>query len=75
MVYPVSNAHLEDSKGNKLPDCILLKENSTTLDLAFKLHSDIGDNFIKAIDVKTKKVIGKDSILKHRDVIEIIVKK
>ncbi|MFH1210087.1 MAG: redox-regulated ATPase YchF [archaeon] len=74
-VFPVSNSHLEDSKGNKLPDCLLINKNSTALDLAFKLHTDIGNNFIRAIDLKTKQVVGKDHILKHRDVIEIIVRK
>ncbi|MAG50230.1 hypothetical protein CL621_01155 [archaeon] len=47
----------------------------TALDFAYKLHTDIGDNFIKAIDVKTKRVIGKEQKLKNRDVIEIITRK
>jgi len=31
-----------------------------------------GDKFIRAIDVKTKRTVGKEHILKHRDVVEII---
>ena len=38
----------------------------------YAVHSDFGDNFIRAIDVKTKMTVGKDHKLKNRDVIEII---
>ncbi len=72
-VYP-AGAKLSDSKGNVLPDCFLLPKNSSALDFAYYLHSDIGDNFIKAIDVRTKMPIGKDHILKHRDGIEIMTR-
>ena len=74
-VYPVSNSKLEDSSKNILPDCFLIPKDTTALEFAFKIHTDIGDNFIKAIDLKTKKVIGKESLLNHRDVIEIVTKK
>ena len=30
-------------------------------------------NFIKAIDIRTRKAVGKDYKLKHRDVIEIVI--
>ena len=66
---------LSDQHGNILPDCFLLPGNSTALDFAYKLHTDIGNNFIKAIDVKTKKPVGKEYLLKHRDVIEIATSK
>lgn len=74
-VFPGGVNKLIDSKGNVLPDCFLLPEDSTALDFAYRLHSDFGDNFVRAIDVKTKRVVGKDHKLKHRDVIEIIVGK
>lgn len=72
-IYP-AGSKLEDSKGNVLPDCFLMPPNSTALDFAYRLHTDIGDNFIKAIDVKTKKAVGKDYILKNGDGIEIMVR-
>ena len=37
--------------------------------------SDFAKKFIKAIDVRTKKSLGKDYVLKHRDVIQIIIGK
>ena len=67
--------YLEDKDGNVLPDCFLLPEKSTALDFAYSLHTDLGEGFIRAIDVKTKMTVGKDHELKHRDVVEIISKK
>lgn len=70
-VYPVGVNKLEDSEGRVLPDVFLLKNGSTALDLAYKLHTDFGDHFIRAVDIKTKKTVGRDYVLKHKDVIEI----
>ena len=71
-IFPGGINNLTDSKGRVLPDCFLLPENSTALDFAYKLHTDFGKNFIRAIDVKTKRTVGKEHILHHRDVVEII---
>jgi len=73
-IFPASSNRLKDSKGNILPDCFLLPLGSTALDFAYFLHSDFGDNFIKAIDAKTKKILGKKYELKHRDALEIITR-
>ncbi len=74
-IFPGGINKLEDSKGNILPDCFLLPKDSTALDFAYKLHTDIGDAFVKAIDVKTKQIVGKDHQLKNLDVVEIVTKK
>jgi hypothetical protein len=71
-IHPGGVSKLEDSKGNVLPDCFLLPSGSTALDFAYRLHSDFGKNFIRAIDVKTKMTIGKEHQLKNLDIIEII---
>ncbi len=73
-VFPASANKLSDSKGNILPDCFLLPKGSTALDFAFFLHTDFGENFIKAIDARTKRALGKDYELKHRDGLEIVTK-
>ncbi len=73
-IFP-AGSKLEDSKGNVLPDCYLMKKGSTALDFAYRLHTDIGKNFIKAIDIRTKRAVGKDYKLKHMDGLEIITKK
>lgn len=70
-IYP-AGSKLADSKGNVLPDCFLMPPNSTALDFAYRLHSDIGRDFVKAIDIKTKKAVGKDYVLKSSDGLEIM---
>jgi ribosome-binding ATPase YchF (GTP1/OBG family) len=74
-IFPGGVNKLEDKDGNVLPDCFLLPDGSTALDFAFRIHTDIGKGFIRAIDVKTKKVIGKEHVLNHRDVVEIVTSK
>ncbi|MBT4136083.1 redox-regulated ATPase YchF [archaeon] len=71
-VFPASANKLADSKGNILPDCFLIKDGSTALDFAFAIHSDLGNNFIRAINARTKQAVGKEHKLKHRDGLEII---
>jgi len=73
-VFPASANKLSDSKGNILPDCFLLPKGSTALDFAFYLHTDFGNNFIKAIDARTKRALGKTYELKHRDALEIVTR-
>ncbi|MDP4039801.1 MAG: redox-regulated ATPase YchF [Candidatus Pacearchaeota archaeon] len=72
-VYP-AGSKLQDSKGNVLPDCYLMKNGSTALDFAYKLHTDIGNGFIKAVHIKTKQTLGKDYKLKNGDGLEIMTR-
>ena len=73
VVYPVEDeTHLNDKQGRILPDAYFMKNGSTAKDLAYKVHTDLGDNFIKAIDARTKRIVGADHKLKDGDVISII---
>lgn len=74
-VYPGGVGKLQDQDGNYIPDCFLMPPKTTALDFAYRLHTDFGKNFIKAIDVKKKMPVSKDHVLKHRDVIEIMAKR
>ena len=72
-VYPVENENkCADGKGMVLPDTYLMPKDSTALDLAYKIHTDIGNKFIGAIDCRTKMKVGKEHKLKDGDVIKII---
>ena len=71
-VFPGGINKLADKYGRILPDCFLLPPNSTALDFAYKIHTDIGNSFIRAIDVKKKLTVGKEHRLQNGDVIEII---
>ena len=73
VVYPVEDENkYSDHFGNVLPDAILIKDGSTSLDLAAKIHTDIAKNMLYALDAKTKMRIGKDYLLKNNDVIKIV---
>ena len=74
VVFPGGVNSLMDSQGRILPDAFLMPPNSTAIDFARAIHTDLAEGFIKAIDVKTKRVIGKDYKLKMGDVIEIVFK-
>jgi len=75
VVFPVEDQNKwSDSKGNVLPDAFLLKKGSTALDLAYKVHTEIGKRFVAAIDCRTGQKIGKETQLKHLDVIKIITR-
>jgi len=71
-IFPGGVSKLADSEGRVMPDCFLMPNKTTALDFAFKLHTDFGKYFIRALDVRTKKPVGKDHVLAHRDVIEIV---
>ena len=72
-VYPVEDeTHFTDGQGRVLPDAFLLPRGSTAIDLAYKVHSDIGDSFIRAIDCHSKRIIGKDHELQDGDIIKIV---
>ena len=75
VVYPVENeTKLSDKEGNILPDAFLMPPGSKVIDLAYRIHADIGKAFIAAIDVRTGKRLSKDYELKNNDVIKILTK-
>ena len=72
-IYPVEDeTHFTDGQQRVLPDVFLLPRGSTALDLAYKVHTDIGDSFIRAIDCNSKRVIGRDHELSDGDIIKIV---
>lgn len=73
VVYPVEDEHkYVDHFGHVLPDGILIKRGSTTLQLAEKIHTNIAKGMLYAIDARTKLRLGKDHVLKDNDVIKIV---
>jgi hypothetical protein len=73
VVYPVEDAkRYSDSKGNVLPDALMLPHGSTPLELAKSLHSDIAEGFLYAIDAVSGLRLPKDYILRDRDVVSIV---
>ena len=75
VVYPVQDENkYTDQKGNVLPDGILVKKGSNPKQLAYLVHTDIGDNFMHAVDARSKMRVASDYELKDRDIISIITR-
>lgn len=75
-VFPVEDPNkLTDHFGRVLPDVFLVREGITVREFAYKIHSELGDTFICAIDARTKQKLGENYILKDRDVIKIVAAK
>lgn len=76
VVYPVEDeTHCTDKDGRVLPDAHLLKRGATAKDLAFKVHTDLGNHFIRAVNAKTKRVVGADHALETGEVLRIVAGK
>jgi ribosome-binding ATPase YchF (GTP1/OBG family) len=72
-VYPVEDLeHLSDHTGRVLPDAYLVPYGTTARQLAYIIHTELGEGFIYAVEAREKKRVGEDYVLKDRDVISII---
>jgi len=73
VVYPVEDENrFTDKDGNVLPDAFLMKRGSTARDLAYEIHTEIGESFLYAVDAKTKRRLGEDYELEDGDIIKIV---
>ena len=75
VVYPVEDENkYTDQKGNVLPYGILVRKGSDPRQLAYLVHSDIGDKFMHAVDARSKMRVASDYELKDGDIISIITR-
>jgi ribosome-binding ATPase YchF (GTP1/OBG family) len=73
VVYPVEDEHkFSDSRGRVLPDAFLMRKGSTPRDLAFQVHTDIGERFLYAVDARTKMRIKDSYELREGDIVRIV---
>ncbi|WP_436910280.1 redox-regulated ATPase YchF [Halosimplex marinum] len=68
-VFPGAEKPQDD--GTFLQDCFVLPDGSTAEEFAYFLHTDIGEGFLHATDVRSGRQVGADTELDHRDVVEI----
>ncbi len=72
VVYPVQDENKWiDGEGKILPDALLVDKKTTAKGLAYAVHTDLGDGFIKAVDCKSSRIIGSDHELNDGDIIKI----
>lgn len=73
VVYPVEDEHkFTDQKGNILPDAILVPKGTVPRELAYIIHTDIGDKFMHAVDARRNMRVASDYKLNDMDIISII---
>jgi len=73
VVYPVEDLeHLSDHNGRVLPDAYVVPYGTTARQLAYIVHTELGEGFIHAVEVHEKKRIGENYVLKDRDVVSIV---
>ncbi len=72
-IYPVADANkLTDTSNAILPDAFLVPNETTMKEVAFKVHTQLGEKFITGIDAKTKMRLSADHKLKHKDIVSIV---
>ena len=72
-VYPVEDPEkLCDHQGRVLPDAYVVPKGTTARQLAYMIHTELGDTFIYAVDARTKRRLGEDYVLKDGDIISIV---
>ncbi len=73
VVYPVENIErLSDHQGRVLPDAYLVPYGTTARQLAYMIHTELGESFIYAIEAHEKRRVGENYVLKDGDVISIV---
>jgi ribosome-binding ATPase YchF (GTP1/OBG family) len=73
VVYPVDDENkLTDKKGNVLPDAFLVPKGTTARELAYKIHTELGETFLYAINARTKMRLSEDYQLRDGDIIRVV---
>ncbi|MEN2999894.1 MAG: redox-regulated ATPase YchF [Acidilobaceae archaeon] len=72
-VYPVEDPNkFTDKQGRVLPDVLLVPKGTKARELAYRIHTELGETFLYAINAKTKQRVGESYELKESDVIKIV---
>ncbi len=76
VVYPVEDeTHWTDSKGRILPDAFLVPAGTSVRAVAYRVHTDLGTNFIRAVDGRTHRALGADHPVEPGAVLRIVARK
>ena len=76
VIYPVEDeTHWTDSKGRVLPDALLVPAGTVARQLAYLVHTDLGENFIRAVDGRTHRALAADHPLEPNAVVRIVARR
>ena len=76
VVYPVEDeTHWTDGQGRVLPDALLVPVGTPARAVAYRVHTDLGEHFIRAIDGRTHRALAADHPLEPNAVVRIVARK
>ncbi|HEV2166063.1 MAG TPA: YchF-related putative GTPase, partial [Thermoplasmata archaeon] len=75
-VFPVEDeTRWTDSRDRRLPDVLLVPAGTTAHAVAFRVHSELGENFIRAVDGRTHRALSAEHPLSDGAVVRIVARK
>ena len=76
VVFPVEDEQKwTDSKGRVLPDAFLVPAGTPARAFAYRIHTDLGENFLKAVDARTHRALAADSPLEPGAVVRVVTRR
>ncbi len=73
VVYPVEDHRkFTDHYGNVLPDAYIVSRGTTARELAYMIHSELGETFLYAINARSGERLGESYVLRDGDVIKVV---
>ena len=76
VVFPVEDeTHWTDSKGRVLPDAFLVPAGTPVRAVAYRVHTELGEHFIRAIDGRTHRALAADHPVESGAVLRIVARR
>ncbi len=76
VVFPVEDeTRWTDSAGRVLPDAFLVPAETPARAVAYRVHTELGENFIRAIDGRTHRALSADHPLAPGAVVRIVARR
>jgi ribosome-binding ATPase len=73
VVFPVEDEqHWTDSRGRVLPDAFLVPAGTPVRAVAYRVHTDLGEKFIRAIDGRTHRALAADHPVEPGSVLRFV---
>ncbi|MCU7787265.1 redox-regulated ATPase YchF [Pyrobaculum sp. 3827-6] len=74
-VYPVEDEkRLSDREGNVLPDLLLVPRTYTARDVAYAIHTELGERFVAALDARSGRRLASDEPVTHGLIVKIVAR-
>ncbi len=75
-VFPVEDeTHWTDSRGRVLPDAFLVPAGTPVRAVAYRVHSELGEHFVRAIDGRTHRALAADHPVEAGSVLRIVARR